>query len=306
MTDAELENRKVLLKSVVFRDLPPEELDELARTVKSKVVRPKEIIFNEGDPPDAFYIIASGRVRTYVRHKDKIERELAVRGPGDHFGEVALLAGDTRTANAESLVETRLVVLSKEQFDRLLRDYPDLSRNFVREMRGWLIKDQEIIEEEAAAVIRASRVFWFDFVLVIGVSVLLAITFNFSNPYGIPLIPERPEAVPSISASAAMQDYLQGQTLIVDAMPNNFYRKLHIQGAVNMPMALFDIVYLISFSEENKDKEIVVYGNTISRPYDLEIAAKLLLRGYKDVKVLDGGLQAWEAKGYPVEQKVSR
>lgn len=306
MTDAELENRKILLKSFLFRDSPPEALDELARTVQSRVARPNEIIFKEGDPPDAFYIIGSGRVRIFVRHKDRIERELSVRGPGEHFGEVALLAGDTRTANAESLVETQLVVFSKEQFESLLRDYPDLSRNFVREMRGWLLKDQEIIEEEADAVMRASRVFWFDFVLVIGVSVLLAITFNFSNPYGIPLVPERPEAVASISASAAMEDYRQGQTLFVDAMPNSFYRERHIKGAVNMPMAIFDIVYLMSFSNEEKDKKIVVYGNTISRPYDLEIADKLLLRGYTDVKVLDGGLEAWEANGYPVEQKVSR
>ena len=306
MTDAELENRKILLKSLIFRDLPPEELDELALTVQSRVARPNEIIFNEGDPPDAFYIIGSGRVRIFVRHKDRMERELFVRGPGEHFGEVALLAGDTQTANAQSLVETQLVVLSKDQFDSLLRDYPDLSRNFVRDMRGWLIKDQEIIEEEADVVMRASRVSWFDFVLVIGVSVFLAVTFNFSNPYGIPLFPERPEAVPSISASAANEEYRQGQTLIVDAMPNNFYRKRHIKGAVNMPMALFDIVYLMSFSEEEKDKKIVVYGNTISRPYDLEIAGKLLLNGHKDVKVLEGGLKAWEANGYPVEQKVSR
>jgi len=306
MTDAELENRKILLKSFLFRDSPPEALDELARTVQSRVAGPNEIIFKEGDPPDAFYIIGSGRVRIFVSHKDRIERELSVRGPGEHFGEVALLAGDTRSANAESLVETQLVVFSKEQFDSLLRDYPDLSRNFVREMRGWLLKDQEIIEEEANAVMRASRVFWFDFVLVIGVSVLLAITFNFSNPYGIPLVPERPEAVASISASAAMEDYRLGQTLFVDARPNNFYRERHIQGAVNMPMAIFDIVYLMSFSEEEKDKKIVVYGNTISRPYDLEIADKLLLRGYTDVKVLDGGLAAWEANGYPVEPKVSK
>jgi len=73
-----------------------------------------------------------------------------------------------------------------------------------------------------------------------------------------------------------------------------------------MPMAIFDIVYLMSFSEEEKDKEIVVYGNTLSRPYDLEIAEKLLLRGYTDVKVLEGGLAAWEANGYPVEPKVSK
>ncbi|MGA2403142.1 MAG: cyclic nucleotide-binding domain-containing protein [Syntrophobacteraceae bacterium] len=306
MTDAELEDRKNALKNSVLRDLPPEELDELARTVQSRYAQPHEIIFEEGDPADAFYIIGSGRVRIFVRHENRIEREISVSGPGEHFGEVALLAGETRTANVESLAETHLMVLSKERFDRLMRDYPDLSRKFVREMRGWLLKDQEIIEQEADAVIRASRVSWFDFVLVIGVSVLLAITFNISNPYGIPLFPARPDTVPSISASAAMENYRQGQTLIVDAMPNNFYQLRHIKGAVNMPMALFDIVYLMSFSEADKDKKIVVYGNSISRPYDQEIAGKLLLRGYTDVRVLEGGLRAWEANGYPVEQKVSK
>ena len=255
MTDTELENRKNFLNASILRDLPPEEIDELARSFQSRHVGPHEIIFKEGDPADAFYIIDSGRVRIFVRHENRMEREISLLGPGEHFGEMALLAGETRTANAESLAETHLMVLSKERFDRLLRDYPDISRNFVREMRGWLIKDQEIIEEEADAVIRASRVSWFDFFLVIGVSVLLAITFNMSNPYGIPLFPERPDPVPSISASAAMEDYRQGQTLIVDAMPNNFYQLQHIKGAVNMPMALFDIVYLMSFSEEDKNKE---------------------------------------------------
>jgi len=147
---------------------------------------------------------------------------------------------------------------------------------------------------------------WFDFVLILGVSVLMAIAFNISNPYGIALVPEHPEVVPSISASSVMEDYRKGHTLIVDAMPNNFYQKRHIKGAVNMPMALFDIVYLMNFSDEDKDKKIVVYGHTISRPYDLEIADKLQLRGYTDVKVLEGGLETWEANGYPVEQKASR
>ena len=176
-----------------------------------------------------------------------MEREIALRGPTEHFGEVALLTGETRTANVESLEETSLMVLPKEQFDRLLRDYPDISRNFVRDMRGWLIKDQEMIEDEADAVVRASRVSWLDFLLVIGVSVLLAITFNISNPDGIPLFPERPDSVPSISAAAAMENYQQGKALIVDAMPNNFYQVRHIKGAVNMPLAVFDIVYLMSF-----------------------------------------------------------
>jgi rhodanese-related sulfurtransferase len=305
MSYMEFENLRILLKNSVFRDLPPEELDNLARTVKSRVTAPDEIIFKEGDAPDAFYIISSGLVRIFVSYEDRIERELHVCGPGEHFGEADLFTGGTRTANAISIDEAHLIAITKEQFDRLLRDHPDLSRNFVRQVRDWLLRDQEIIKQEADAVIRTSRVHWFDFVLIIGVSVLLALTFNFSNPYRIPLIPERPEAVPSISASAAMQDYRQGQTLIVDAMPDNFYQQRHVKGAINMTKALFDFVYLMSFSEGDKNKKIVVYGNTISRPYDFEIADKLLLRGYRNVKVLDGGLRAWEANGYPVEKEAS-
>ena len=308
MTDTEPENRKDLLRRSILRDLPPGELDELARTLENRVVRAGEMVFKEGDPADAFYIIGSGQVRVFVRHENSIERELSVRGPGDHFGEGALLTGATRTASVEGLSDADLIVLPKERFDSLLREYPEISRNFVKEMRDWLLKDQEIIEEEAKAVYRASRVSLFDVVLVLGVSVLLAITFNISNPYGIPLIPERPdsESVSSISVSSAMEDYQKGQTVIVDAMPSNFYQQRHIKGAVNMPMALFDIVYLMNFSEEDKDKKIVVYGNSISRPYDLEIASKLLLLGYRNVKLMDGGLNAWEANGYPVEEQVSK
>ncbi len=308
MTDNELENRKALLRSPIFRDLPLDELDTLARTVENKTVAPNEFIFKEGDPADAFYIIRTGSVRVFVRHENRIERELTVRGPGEHFGEVALLTGETRTANVQSLAETNLMVFSKEQFERLLRDYPDLSRQFMKDMRGWLLKDQEIIEEEADAVIKASRFSWLDFTLVIAMSVVLAITFNFSTPNGIPLIPERPdkESIPSISTHAAMEEQKQAKALIIDAMPPNFYQKRHIKGAVNMPMTLFDIVYLMNFSDEDKEKEILVYGSTISRPYDLEIASKLMLRGYTDVKVIEGGISAWEANGYPIEEKSSK
>lgn len=304
----EAENIKDLLKRSVFDVLPVDELDELARTIDIRSLGPHELIFSDGDQADAFYIIGSGRVRIFVQHENAMEREINLIGPGDHFGEVGLLAGATRTASAESVAETRLYMIPKDRFDRLLHDYPELSRNFVREIRGWLLKDQQIIEEEAKMVFRNSRVSFLDFLLVLGVSVLLAVTFNFSNPYGIPLVPERPDtdSIVTISPVVAMADIKRGDTMIVDAMPSNFYQKRHIKGAVNMPMSLFDIVYLMSFSDDDKAKEIVVYGNSISRPYDLEIANKLLLRGYTDVKVLQGGLGAWEAKGYPVEEKDSK
>ncbi|MGA2938824.1 MAG: cyclic nucleotide-binding domain-containing protein, partial [Syntrophobacteraceae bacterium] len=85
----EIENLRILLENSVLRDLPPEEIDYLARTVKIRVAAPGELIFEKGDPPDSFYIISSGRVRIFVRHEDRIERDLTVCGPGEYFGEVA-------------------------------------------------------------------------------------------------------------------------------------------------------------------------------------------------------------------------
>ena len=268
-----------------------------------KRLRRGAIVFRQGDVAENFYLICSGKVRIFIQHEHGVERDLAVRGVGEGFGEVALLTGECRTATAEALEKTELAVFSKELFDSIVQEYPEISRSFLKEMRSWLIRDQEIIEEEAEAVMKASQMSWVDFFLILGVSILLSVSFNNSNPNGIPLFPAPPDksSIPAISASEAMPEYEQGKILLVDAMPSNFYQKRHIKGAVNVPMALFDIVYLMNFSEEEKERSIRVYGNSISRQYDLEIASKLMLRGYEDVKIIEGGLPALEARGYPVE-----
>jgi len=303
----ETDNKDNLLKSPVFRNLPADRIQEIVRKARCETVGPGAVVFREGDVAEHFYIINSGKVRVFVRHNG-VERELAIRGAGEGFGEVALLTGESRTATVVALEETELMIFSKELFDDIVREYPDISRTFMKEMRSWLLRDQEIIEEEAEAVIKASRMSWVDFLLIIGVSVLLALSFNHSNPNGIPLFPVAPDrsSIPAISVTEAKQLYEQGKVLVLDAMPPNFYQKRHIKGAVNMPMTLFDIVYLMNFSEEDKDRGVLVYGNSISRPYDLEIASKLMLRGYGDVKIIDGGLPAWEADGYPVEAMAAK
>jgi 3-mercaptopyruvate sulfurtransferase SseA len=46
-----------------------------------------------------------------------------------------------------------------------------------------------------------------------------------------------------------------------------------------------------------------VYGGTVSKLYDYELTAILMNRGHKDVRILEGGMSAWEKKGYPVEEE---
>jgi rhodanese-related sulfurtransferase len=291
--------------SGVFGELSKEKWEELSRAVESRTVAPRTVIFRQGDPGDCFYIITSGKVRVFRKDSDGVETQLSVLGAGQSFGEMALLTGEVRSANVETMEETRFMVLSKEQFERILKDFPNLSLAFVKQMSGWLLRDEKIIEKEVQQQYQAPRMSWFDFVLIIGVSLILMFVFNQSNPNGIPLFPKAPDekSIPVITPTAAFEKMKKGEAIVIDAGPENFYAQKHIKGAINMPLALFDFMYTMTFAGgEEKGKEVIVYGGTISRPYDYELANMLLLRGHKDVRVLEGGLSAWEKKGYPVEE----
>jgi rhodanese-related sulfurtransferase len=291
--------------SSVFRALPQEKRDEITRALETRLVAPGTVIFRQGDPGDSFYIVHSGKIRVYRKDKDGMETDLSILRPGDSFGEMALLTGEPRSANVEAVEESRLTVLSKDEFDRILKNYPDLSLAFVKQMSRWLVRDEKIIEREAQQAYRAPRLAWFDFPLLIGVSLVLAIVFNQSNPNGIPIFPKFPDrkSIPAVSATTAMEEMKSGEAIIVDAGPENFYNQAHIKNSVNLPLSVFDIMYMMTLAGESKDKKIIVYGGTISKPYDLELASKLMLRGHKHVSILEGGLSAWEEKGYPVEKQ---
>ncbi len=298
----------ILRRSPVFRDLPKEALNAIIRVVQDRVLPQHAAICRAGDPGDSLYIVSSGRVRVFGKNEKGVEIDLSIQGPGDTFGEMALLTGEPMSADVEAMEEAHLMILSKDQFDRILRDFPDVSKVFVKEMRRWLLRDDERLNLEARKAYKASRMSWVDFFLVIVISIVLAVIFNTTNPNGIPLFPEFPDrsSIPTVSPSAAMEEIRRGETFVLDAMPTNFYQQRHIGEAVNIPLGLFDIVYLMTFTEEDKEKKIVVYGGTISKPYDFEVASKLLLRGYKNVRILEGGLTAWENRGYPVAEKARK
>jgi CRP-like cAMP-binding protein len=289
--------------SSFFGQLPQEKWDELNQAVEKQIAPPRAIIFKQGDPGDRFYIIQSGKVRVFRKDSGGLETELSVLGAGESFGEMALLTGEARSANVEAVEETHLMVLSREQFERILKDFPDITLSFVKQMSGWLLRDEKIIEEEVQQKYLAPRVSWFDFLLIIGVSVILAFVFNGSNPNGIPLFPKSIDrkAISEISAAQAMEEVKKGNTIVVDAGPEGFYQRKHIQGAISVPLALSDILYEVTFTGEEQGKKVILYGGTSSKLYDWELADKLLLRGHKGVKVLAGGIVAWEKAGYPVQ-----
>ena len=296
--------KKRFTEGKIFEELPRRKRDEIARAMEHRVVAPLTIICRQGDPGDRFYVIRSGKVRVFRRDSDGFETEISVLEAGESFGEIALITGEAKLTNVEAMEETYLLVLSKEQFEPILRDFPSVSVALMKQMSEWILKSQNMVEEEVRQQRLAPRVSWFDFVLIVGVSVVLALLFNHSNPNGIPLFPKSPDRkmISGISAAQAREEIKKGDTLLVDAGPEGFYQRKHIQGAISVPLSLSDILYEVTFGGEEKAKRVIVYGGTFSKSYDWELADKLLHKGHKDVRVLEGGAAGWEKAGYPVEK----
>jgi len=286
-----------------FADVPEEVLAEIAKVGEYMMVPAGTTIFRQGDQGDNCYIVNSGKVRIFKKSSEGIHCELDQLGSGECFGEIALLTGQPRLASVETVEETHLIVLPKVQFDRILKKYPDVSYIFTKQMSDWLLRADSLIQMEAERHFRPPTLSWIDFLLIVSLSVAFAIIFNQTNPNGIKLFPKifSGERISTVSAASAIQEHEQGEALFVDAMPSSFYEQQHITDAVNVPLALFDIMYMMALSGIESAEKIIVYGRTISRRYDEQIANKLIVRGHRNVRILEGGLSTWKKKGYPVE-----
>lgn len=292
-----------LSESPLFTGLPEDKLAEVEQVVRKEIVPAHTMIFRQGDPGNSFCIITSGKVRVFRKGQKGMETDLSVLGPGESFGEMALLTGKARSAHVEAVEETHLLVLEKDQFDRVLKNHPDVSLAFIKQMSNWLLRDESMIEKEAERQFQTPRLSWIDFVVIIVVSLLCGILFNLSNPNGISLIPISwsGEPVSNVALSMAMAKHKKGDTLFVDARPSAFYAQAHIEGAVNVPSALFEIMYMMELSDVDKMKDVIVYGRTISSLYDAQVARKLILRGHKSTMILKKGMSAWKKEGYPIK-----
>ncbi|MEW6387293.1 MAG: cyclic nucleotide-binding domain-containing protein [Thermodesulfobacteriota bacterium] len=260
-------------------------------------------VVSQGDEPHHFFVIQSGRLKVFRENEEGIRTDLTVLGPGDYFGEVALVTGQVRTASVETLEEAVLLKISKEEFDRVLDNNPKLARHIINQLANWLVTGDRRLESEVVHQVKLRQISWFDYVLLFGLILLLAVGFNFFNPNGIPLVQDWgvKDNVPRIGIKEAAADYKKQEALFIDARPTNFFNQKHIKGALNVPMPLFDFLYLMQLSQVPKDKPLIVYGHNISRKYDLDVARKLLLRGHEKVMILGGGSTAWEKGQFPLE-----
>ena len=123
-------------------------------------------LFHRGEPGDAMYLIENGRVRISLKDTDGHDATLAEMDDGDFFGEMSLLDGHARSADATASVDCRLAVLSRADFRSFLRKDPDIALGVLTALTHRLRRTDDLLrhrvsrnanEEEAARLTVADR-----------------------------------------------------------------------------------------------------------------------------------------------------
>jgi CRP/FNR family cyclic AMP-dependent transcriptional regulator len=118
----------LLRQASLFADLCEEELIALSECLSRRVFAKDMILFQQGSPAQSLYLIESGAVRIFVCDEMGREITLDVYGPGECFGETALLDGDLRPTGAMALERTVSYTLRRDDFLRCLEQHPRVAR----------------------------------------------------------------------------------------------------------------------------------------------------------------------------------
>lgn len=111
----------------LFKEIPADDMEELARLTRMELAKKKEIIFLPGESSRQVYLLKTGRVKISRVSEEGREVTLALLQPGEIFGEIEILEGSARDTVAEAMEESQLCVIQKEQFLSLIRKRPELS-----------------------------------------------------------------------------------------------------------------------------------------------------------------------------------
>jgi CRP-like cAMP-binding protein len=122
----------VLRKHPIFCDLDPEALDQLCRYAKHSSLKRGATIVSKGDPGNSLIAVISGTVKISVSSPDGRSAILNLIGPGETFGEVAVLDGLARTADATANTNCEIYVIDRRDFLPFVRSQPALAMKFIQ------------------------------------------------------------------------------------------------------------------------------------------------------------------------------
>lgn len=124
-----------ILRSIpLFSELSDEDLTKISEQTVTQIYKKDNMVLIEEEVGSTMFIILGGRVKISRISDEGREVILSILMDGDFFGEMSILDGQTRSANAVTLEDTELLIVRRENFLRLLHDYPQISINLLKEL----------------------------------------------------------------------------------------------------------------------------------------------------------------------------
>lgn len=166
----------------VFSTLEPEDLERIAQLAVPRRFEPGQAVFREGDSSDTCYVVRSGHARAVRGHGDGRTITLAVFGPGDFFGELALFEDELRSATVEAIEETTVVAVLGPDMRRLMTEHPQISTRLVIALGRRLRETNERLTRQSFQTVQ-SRV-----ASVLGELVAQALVEGAPAEQGVPVV----------------------------------------------------------------------------------------------------------------------
>jgi len=137
----------VLRKHPMFADLGPEALDQLCRYAKHTTFKRGAMIAAKGDPGSSLFAVVSGTVKISTSSPEGRNAILNLIGPGEIFGEIAVLDGAPRSADATANSSCELFIIDRRDFLPFIRSHPTLAMKLIELLCGRLRQTSEQVEQ---------------------------------------------------------------------------------------------------------------------------------------------------------------
>ncbi|MGB5150178.1 MAG: cyclic nucleotide-binding domain-containing protein [Mycobacterium sp.] len=146
----------VLSRTAIFQDVNRDAMAALEAELEWMTFPRNHTVFAEGEPGDRLYVVVQGKVKVGRRSGDGRESLIAVMGPGETFGELALFDPGPRTATA--LTEVRVAAVLRQALSGWIAERPEISEQLLFASRGWIRQQgKSVFVLEPAKLARRAR-----------------------------------------------------------------------------------------------------------------------------------------------------
>ena len=142
-----LDRRTLLGRVWLFSGLSGRDLDLLVEYTLTKPIGARKEVFHKGDDGDAAYAILSGRLKATARSPEGREITFSIMDPGEVFGEIAMLGGVERTATVTALERSELLVIRRRDLLAVLERQPDIALKCLTAVSQRLVKLSQNMED---------------------------------------------------------------------------------------------------------------------------------------------------------------